>query len=87
MSAILAAQDHTRITMTTTRILLSFTAFSLIAAAACNTVTRYPTAVSRPAQNAPERFVRADSSAIFGTPGAAARLTAPEPGTRAAMFA
>ena len=43
----------------------------LAAAAACNTIMSYPTAVSRPAQDAPERFVRADSSAITGTPGAA----------------
>jgi len=44
---------------------------SLAAAAAC-AVSSYPTTVSRPAQDAPARFVRADSSAISGTPGSAA---------------
>jgi len=43
----------------------------LAALAACNTVSSYPTAVSRPAEGAPERFVLADGSAIAGTPGAA----------------
>lgn len=43
-----------------------------VLAAACNAVTIYPTDVLRPAENAPERFVLADSTAIRGTPGAAA---------------
>ena len=43
-----------------------------VVAAACGTVTSYPTAVLRPAADAPARFVRADSSAISGTPGSAA---------------
>lgn len=45
---------------------------TLASAAACNAVMSYPTAVSRPAQDAPDRFVLADSSAITGTAGAAA---------------
>jgi len=59
-----------------------------MAAAACNTVTSYPTAVSRPAQDAPDRFVHADSSAISGTPGAAActsPIVDPRTGTRLTM--
>jgi hypothetical protein len=47
-------------------------AIVLLGAAACNTTLNYPTAVLRPAQDAPERFVRADSSAISGNPGTAA---------------
>lgn len=46
-------------------------AAAVIAAAACSTTMNYPTAVLRPAQDAPERFVRADSSPITGTAGAA----------------
>ena len=56
-------------------------------AAACN-VTSYPTAVLRPAQDTPERFVLADSSAITGTPGAAAcrsPLVDPRNGARLTM--
>src|SRR3712207_1036432 len=47
-------------------------AAALLAAAACNTVVSYPTPVLRPAQDAPERFVLEDSTAISGTPGEAA---------------
>jgi hypothetical protein len=39
--------------------------------AACNTSLNYPTAVLRPAMDAPERFLREDGSPITGTPGAA----------------
>ena len=46
-------------------------AAAVIAAAACSTTMNYPTTVLRPAQDAPERFVRADASPITGTPGAA----------------
>jgi len=44
---------------------------AIFALAACNTSMSYPTAVLRPAEGAPERFVKADSSPITGTPGAA----------------
>jgi hypothetical protein len=53
------------------RLSLALGALALLAAGGCNTVTNYPTTVLRPAQDAPERFVLEDSSAITGTPGAA----------------
>jgi hypothetical protein len=43
----------------------------LLLAGACNTAVSYPTAISRPAQDAPEHFVLGDGSALNGTPGAA----------------
>jgi hypothetical protein len=63
-------------------------ATGLLALAACNTTLNYPTAVLRPAHDAPERFVRADSSAISGTPGAAActsPIVDPRTGARLTM--
>jgi hypothetical protein len=46
-------------------------ALPLLLAAACSTVSSYPTAISRPAEGAPDRFVLEDGSPISGTPGAA----------------
>lgn len=61
-------------TMTLSRSLIrSLAAAALVlASGACgNTSLNYPTAVLRPAMDAPERFVREDSSPITGTPGSA----------------
>lgn len=61
---------------------------SLVALAACNMVSSYPTTILRPAENTPERFVLADSSPITGTPGAAAcrsPLVDPRNGARLTM--
>jgi hypothetical protein len=44
---------------------------ALLAGACSNTSLNYPTAVLRPAIDAPERFLREDGSTITGTPGAA----------------
>lgn len=44
---------------------------ALLLLGACSTVVSYPTALSRPAQDAPERFVLDDGGAISGTPGTA----------------
>ena len=48
-----------------------YLALVLLLAGGCNTSLNYPTAVLRQAEGAPDRFVRADSSPITGTPGAA----------------
>jgi len=72
----------------TSRRLLHCSSLLVVLAAACNTVTSYPTAVSRPAQDAPERFVMTDSSAITGTPGAAtchSPIVDPRSGARLTM--
>jgi hypothetical protein len=50
----------------------TFLALALLLTAGCNTSLNYPTAVLRQAEGAPDRFVRADSSPISGTPGATA---------------
>jgi hypothetical protein len=70
------------------RLSLALGALALVAAGGCNTVTSYPTAVLRPAQGAPERFVLADSTAITGTPGAAlchSPIVDPRTGARLTM--
>jgi hypothetical protein len=46
-------------------------AMPLLIAAGCNTVSSYPTAIARPAVDAPEHFVLDDGGAITGTAGAA----------------
>jgi len=56
--------------------------------AACSTTVNYPTAVLRPAMDAPERFVREDSSPITGTPGTApctSPIVDPRSGARLTM--
>jgi hypothetical protein len=71
------------------RLLLPFAVMALVATAACNTVMNYPTAVLRAAQDAPAQFVRADSSAISGTPGSAActsPIVDPRNGARLTMM-
>jgi len=52
-------------------------ATGLIGAAACTTVMNYPTTVLRPAEGAPERFVRADRSPLAGAPGTATACESP----------
>lgn len=48
-------------------------AAALLLAIGCATMGgSFPTAVRRPAEDTPDRFVRADRSPIAGTPGAAA---------------
>ncbi|MFL5381321.1 MAG: hypothetical protein ACJ8GN_02220 [Longimicrobiaceae bacterium] len=66
----------------------TYLALALLLAAACNTSLNYPTAVLRPAEGTPERFVREDSSAITGTPGSApctSPILDPRNGTRLMM--
>jgi hypothetical protein len=46
-------------------------AVCLLLAAACNTVTSYPTVIARVAEGAPDHFVLDDGGAISGSPGAA----------------
>ena len=58
-------------TMNSQLLLRISVALGLITVAACNTLIAYPTVVARPAQDAPERFLRADSTPISGTPGSA----------------
>lgn len=61
---------------------------ALVTLAACGMVSSYPTTILRPAENAPERFTLADSSAVTGTPGAAtcrSPLVDPRNGARLTM--
>jgi len=61
---------------------------ALLAGACGNTSLNYPTAVLRPAMDAPERFVREDGSTITGTPGAApctSPIVDPRSGARLTM--
>jgi hypothetical protein len=52
-------------------------AAAILATAACTTVMNYPTTVLRPAEGVPDRFVRADRSALTGTPGTSVACESP----------
>jgi hypothetical protein len=61
---------------------------TLVALAACGMVSSYPTTILRPAEDAPERFTLADSSALTGTAGVAtcrSPLVDPRNGARLTM--
>jgi hypothetical protein len=63
-------------------------ALVLLAGACGNTSLNYPTAVLRPAMDAPERFLRENGSPITGTPGAApctSPIVDPRSGARLTM--
>ena len=55
---------------TTTRLLRPLPALLILAA--CNVVTSYPTAILRPAEDAPERFLLDDGSPVAAAVGPAA---------------
>ena len=59
----------------------------MVAAAACNTRTVYPTPVLRPAEGAPPSFVRTDGSPMLGPSGVAVSCPSPvmDPNTHAQL--